>query len=245
MDLGMGMHNQAAGQQACQALEAITNMQESMLDAEIHNLDNLNGKDLAKIREERMKEMKARKAEEAEWSRHGHGHLTHLSETKEFFAAAKNSKRLVCHFMRPTSHHCVALNGHLGRLAALHKETRFCTMDAEKTPYLCDKMLADPEGNVIIPTILLVKEGKVTYHIRGLAEVGGEQVNCEILAAVLQIHGLVDGEAAKHEYDEGGPTFGSMEEYRAHAIREGFFDQRFEEDDDYSDDEYTGAAEDA
>ena len=241
----MGQANQAAGAQACQALEAITNMQESMLDAEIQAMDNLNGKDLAKIREERMKEMKERKNEEAEWSRHGHGHLTHLSETKEFFAACKNSKRLVCHFMRPTSHHCVALNGHLSKLSNLHKETRFCTMDAEKTPYLCDKMLADPDGNVIIPTILLVKEGKVTYHIRGLAEVGGEQANCEILAAVLQIHGLVEGEAAKHEYDEGGPSFGSMEEYRAHAIREGFFDQRFAEDDDFSDDEVTQLAQDA
>ena len=83
-------------------------------------------------------------------------------------------------------------------MASLHRETRFCTFDAEKSPYLCDKILADPEGNVVIPTLLLVKEGKVTYHIRGLAELGGEQCNCEIMAAVLQIHGLIKGEAAKH-----------------------------------------------
>jgi len=36
-----------------------------------------------------------------------------------------------------------------------------------------------------------------------------------------------------------------MEEYRAHAIREGFFDQRFAEDDDFSDDEVTQLAQDA
>ena len=63
-----------------------------MLDAEIHKLDNLDGKDLAKIREERHKQLKERKLEEAEWSRHGHGHLTQLTETKEFFAASKNSR---------------------------------------------------------------------------------------------------------------------------------------------------------
>ncbi len=245
MDLGLGENNQHAGNQAVKALGMIADMQESMLDAELQHLDNLNGKDLAKIREERMKEMKDRKAEEAEWSRNGHGHLTQLTETKEFFAACKNSKRLVCHFMRPTSHHCVALNGHMAKLAALHRETRFCSFDAEKSPYLCDKILADPEGNVLIPTVVLVVEGKVTYQIRGLAELGGEQVNCEIMAAVLQIHGLIEGEAAKHEYDDDGPKFGSMEEYRAHQIREGFFDQTLDDDDDFSDDEYTGSAMDA
>ena len=173
MDLGLGENNQHAGNQAVKALGMIADMQESMLDAELQHLDNLNGKDLAKIREERMKEMKDRKAEEAEWSRNGHGHLTQLTETKEFFAACKNSKRLVCHFMRPTSHHCVALNGHMAKLAALHRETRFCSFDAEKSPYLCDKILADPEGNVLIPTVVLVVEGKVTYQIRGLAELVG------------------------------------------------------------------------
>ena len=245
MDLGFGSQNQQMGNQALEAVGMIAEMQENMLDAEIHKLDNLDGKDLAKIREERVKQLKERKLEEAEWSRHGHGHLTQLTETKEFFAASKNSKRLVCHFMRPTSHHCVALNGHLAKMASLHRETRFCTFDAEKSPYLCDKILADPEGNVVIPTLLLVKEGKVTYHIRGLAELGGEQCNCEIMAAVLQIHGLIEGEAAKHEYDDGQPTFGSVEEYRAHKIREGFFDEAMNEDDDFSDDDYTGLAQDA
>ena len=150
MDLGFGNQNQQMGNQALEAVGMIAEMQESMLDAEIHKLDNLDGKDLAKIREERVKQLKERKLEEAEWSRHGHGHLTQLTETKEFFAASKNSKRLVCHFMRPTSHHCVALNGHLAKMASLHRETRFCTFDAEKSPYLCDKILADPEGNVVI-----------------------------------------------------------------------------------------------
>jgi hypothetical protein len=65
------------------------------------------------------------------------------------------------------------------------------------------------------------------------------------MAAVLQIHGLIEGEAAKHEYDDGQPTFGSVEEYRAHKIREGFFDEAMNEDDDFSDDDYTGLAEDA
>merc|ERR1712097_165490 len=82
------------GNQALEAVGMIAEMQENMLDAEIHKLDNLDGKDLAKIREDRVKQLKERKLEEAEWSRHGHGHLTQLTETKEFFAASKNSMPL-------------------------------------------------------------------------------------------------------------------------------------------------------
>merc|ERR1712006_55669 len=62
-------------------------------------------------------------------------------------------------------------------LAAMHHETRFLKMQAEKTPYLCEKMLADPDGNVIIPTELLVNEGKVVYHVRGMEEIGGEEAS--------------------------------------------------------------------
>ena len=327
MDLNLGHANQAAGNAACNMLGAIVGMQENMIDDEIRKLDvdNLDADDIARIRARRADELRLRAIEESEWARNGHGNLGRLSETKDFFAAAKASRRLVVHFSRPTSHHCVALgvrlddgidldyfrrmlirvvervsergrsraqtvrarsrvfpentldrfqigdsetrpryssqepnanrytvvgsqvalDGHLGRLAALHRETRFCTMDAEKTPYLCDKILADPDGNIVIPTILLVVDGKVSYHVRGLNEVGGERCTCEMVATVLHAHGLIEGEAAKHEYGDEKPQFGSVDEYRAHAIREGFFDQGLDADDDFSDDEYTGDAQDA
>ena len=76
------------GNNAIQALEMITGMQEQMIDAEIHKLDNLKGDDLAKIREERMRSMKDRKAEEAEWSRNGHGHLQGGNQTTQCLQGA-------------------------------------------------------------------------------------------------------------------------------------------------------------
>lgn len=245
MDLGFSGGNQAVGRNAAKMLEQIVGMQENMLDAELQSLDNLGDDQIAQIRAKRLQDMKSRKQEEAEWSRNHHGTLTTLSEVKEFFAAAKASKRFVCHFARPTSHHCAAVDGHLMRLAATHKESRFATVNAEKVPYLCEKLLADPEGNVVIPTILLCIDGKVVYHIRGLHEIGGEKMTTDHIATVLAMHGLIEGEAATEEYEEK-PQFASMEEYRAHAIREGFFDQGLDDDDEnFSDDEFTCDAHDA
>ena len=100
---------------------------------------------------------------------------------------------------------------------------------------------------MVIPTIVLVKDGKVIYHIRGLAEIGGEQCNAEMIGAVLSAFGIIEGEAVTNsEYADAKPQFNSIDEYRAHAIREGFFDQALNADDEiFSDDEYTGDANDA
>jgi len=243
MDLGFAQHNQAMGSGAAQLLGQVVGVQESMLDDELRRLDNLDECDLAKIRARRVTEMKAKAVEESAWSRQGHGALTTLTDTKEFFDAAKASKRLACHFSRPTSHHCVALNGALAKLAAQHRETRFCAMDAEKSPYLCEKLLADPEGNVVIPTVLLCKDGKVVYHVRGLEEVGGERVTADRVATVLQRHGLIDDDAMMaSEHDGSRPHFASLDEYRAHRIREGFYDQALADADEEDDFEPLGDA---
>uniref|UniRef100_A0A7S3K633 Thioredoxin domain-containing protein n=1 Tax=Aureoumbra lagunensis TaxID=44058 RepID=A0A7S3K633_9STRA len=239
MDLGFANKNQAIGSNTSQLLNQVVGMQETMIDEELNRLDNLDEDDLSKIRAKRISEMKRRQREELEWSKNCHGSLTTLTSTQEFFAAAKASRRFICHFFRPTSHHCVALNGHLTKLAALHKETRFCLMDAEKSPYLCDKLLADPEGNVIIPTILLCKDGKVTYHIRGLQEVGGEHMTIDTILPILSLHSMVDQDPGANK-----PAFASLDEYRAHCIKSGFYDVHGD-DDNFSDDEYTGDIQDA
>ncbi|KAJ8602180.1 hypothetical protein CTAYLR_003508 [Chrysophaeum taylorii] len=222
MDLGFGGQNQELGDATAQALGRIVGMQESMLDDEIAKLDNLEEADLAKIRSKRLAELKKQQSTEKEWASNGHGKLTYLSDTKEFFEACKRSQRVVCHFQRPTSHHCRTLDGHLARLAATQTETRFCAMDAEKTPYLCDKILADPEGNVVIPTILLCKDGKVVYHVRGLAEVGGEGMTG--LATLLIHHGMI------FPKDDAKPAFASLDEARGYAIRAGIYDDDVDSD---------------
>ena len=225
-------------------LGQVVGMQESMIDDELRRLDNLDEDDLAKIRAKRVQEMKDRQKEEGEWSKQKHGSLTQLTDTKEFFHAAKASKRFVCHFSRPTSHHCVQLNGVLTKLASLHRETRFCFMDAEKAPYICEKLLADPDGNVVIPTVLLCLNGKVVYHVRGLDFIGGEQLSLQRFSTLLQAHGLLIGDGPSNKNDDG-ENFASFEEYRAHCIRQGFHSASLDDDDDFVDDDFTGDAHDA
>ena len=53
---------------------------------------------------------------------HGHGHLTQLTETKEFFRCVEELEAVGLPFYEAPSHHCVALNGHLAKMASLHRE---------------------------------------------------------------------------------------------------------------------------
>ena len=240
----MGAMNQQVGQATANALGAMTQVQEMMLDEEINRLDALGEDDFAKLRGQRLAEMKKRKEEEAGWAKTGHGTYAELSETKEFFSACKASKRVAVHFYRPTSRYCEIIDGMMAKLASLHHETRFLKMAAEKTPYLCEKMLADPDGNVVIPTVLLVNEGKVVYHIRGLEEIGGEEASPAALGLILALHGIIEAEAADDEYNNTEAAPIDMEEYRAKAIREGGFGS-IDSDDDFEDDGGTIDAHDA
>jgi len=104
--------------------------------------------------------------------------------------ASDRPKWLACLFTRPESDRCVALNRYLAGIAQQNRETLFCTFDATK---VCNKILADAAGNVQIPTLWLVKDGKVTRRMRGLAELGGDQSSWKTVATELQIHGLIKG----------------------------------------------------
>ena len=207
----------------------------------------MNSGDLEAARARRVQELKQRKEDEMKWASAGHGTFMELTDTKDFFAACKGSERVVVYFYRPTTRYADFVDGHLVRLASLHQETRFVKMNVEKTPYLNEKILADPEGNIIIPTILIVKHGQVQHHMRGIDEMGGEGFSTSVLAQILVIHGAIDQEAGEDEYNNttmsacGGMT---MDEYRAASIREGGF-FNIDDDDDLSDEEVTAAAEDA
>merc|ERR1719198_2753823 len=215
-----------------------------MIDEEISQLDNLGDDDFAKLRAKRLDDMKKRQNEESQWAQTGHGTYAEITDTKEFFAACKASKRVAVHFCRPTSRYCEVIDGLMSKLAALHHETRFLKMQAEKTPYLCEKMLADPDGNVIIPTVLLVNEGKVVYHVRGMEEIGGDEASPASLGLIMALNGMIETEAADDEYNNTEAAPIDMDEYRARAIREGGFGS-LDSDDDLSDDGGTLDAHDA
>uniref|UniRef100_A0A0D9X5V5 Thioredoxin domain-containing protein n=1 Tax=Leersia perrieri TaxID=77586 RepID=A0A0D9X5V5_9ORYZ len=140
---------------------------EDKLDEEIAALDRLDPDDIEALRERRILQMRRAAERRAKWRSMGHGEYADLPE-KEFFAAAKASERLVCHFYRD-NWPCKVIDKHLSILAKQHVETRFVKVHAEKAPFLTEKLRI-----VVLPTLALVKNAKVEDYVVGFDELGGK-----------------------------------------------------------------------
>ena len=84
--------------------------------------------------------MKKAQQKKEDWLQKGHGEYSEIPEEKEFFNVTKNSENVVCHFYRDETFRCKILDKHLAILAKKHIETKFCKINAEKTPFLCDRL---------------------------------------------------------------------------------------------------------
>jgi len=140
---------------------------EKKLDSEIERLDNLDTDDLEKIRENRLKEMKKLAAQKQEWRNAGHGEYSELPDEKEFFELSKKSKNIVCHFFRPSTERCKIVDHHLKILAPKHIETKFVKVNAEKCPFLTERLRIK-----VIPSIALIKDSKTKDYVVGFTDLG-------------------------------------------------------------------------
>ncbi|PAN34431.1 hypothetical protein PAHAL_6G091600 [Panicum hallii] len=140
---------------------------EDKIDEEIAALDRLDPDDIEALRERRIQQMRRAAERRAKWRAQGHGEYAEVPE-KEFFAAAKASERLVCHFYRD-NWPCKVLDKHLSIIAKQHVETRFIKVHAEKAPFLTEKLRI-----VVLPTLAIVKNAKVEDYVVGFDELGGK-----------------------------------------------------------------------
>lgn len=160
---------------------------EERLDDEIERLDRLEDDDLERMRRERMDQLKAAQRARTEWTAAGHGTYSEMSDEKDFFKQLKASKRAVVHFYRGSNRACAAVDAHLARLAPKHVETRFVKVNAEKAPFLVERLKI-----WMLPTMVLIKDGRTDHSIVGLDELGGsEDFTTETLEEVLLGHGLL------------------------------------------------------
>ncbi|KAH8359325.1 hypothetical protein KR093_005823 [Drosophila rubida] len=143
---------------------------EQQLDQEFDRLDNLDTDDLKALREKRIQEMKKLNNKKQEWLRNGHGTYSELADEKEFFEVSKKSPNIVCHFYRDSTERCRIVDMHLKQLAAKHIEAKFCKVNAEKSPFLTQRLRIK-----VIPTIALVKDSKTKDFIVGFTDLG----NCD------------------------------------------------------------------
>ncbi|MED6203533.1 hypothetical protein PIB30_000621 [Stylosanthes scabra] len=140
---------------------------EDKIDDEIAALDRLDADDLEALRERRLQQMKKMAEKRSRWISLGHGEYTEIPSEKDFFSVVKASDRVVCHFYRE-NWPCKVVDKHLSILAKQHIETRFVKINAEKSPFLAEKLKI-----MVLPTLALVKNAKVDDYVVGFDELGG------------------------------------------------------------------------
>ncbi|XP_028583722.2 thioredoxin domain-containing protein 9 [Podarcis muralis] len=144
-----------------------TKIVEEQLDAEIKKLDNVDDDELEILKQRRLEGLKKAQQQKQEWLSNGHGEYVEIPSERDFFEQVKRSNKVVCHFYKDTSFRCLILDKHLTVLAKKHIETRFIKLNAEKAPFLCERLRIK-----VIPTLALVKDGKTQDYVVGFTDLG-------------------------------------------------------------------------
>ncbi|KAK3238821.1 hypothetical protein CYMTET_51200 [Cymbomonas tetramitiformis] len=154
-------------QAVTQNLMNVAKVVEDQLDEQIYKLENMNDDDLDSLRKKRIESMKKQQIKKQKWLEDGHGEYREVHTEKDFFKEMKGVERMVCHFYRE-NWPCKVMDKHLREIAAKHVETKFIKIDAEKSPYLTEKLKI-----WMLPTLCLVKNEKVEDYVIGFNELGG------------------------------------------------------------------------
>uniref|UniRef100_A0A7S0ZHL8 Thioredoxin domain-containing protein n=1 Tax=Timspurckia oligopyrenoides TaxID=708627 RepID=A0A7S0ZHL8_9RHOD len=138
---------------------------ECQLDEELGRLNELKDDEYDMIRQRRIEEMKEQAMKQREWDLNGHGNLSQIIE-RDFFDVVKRSENVCVCFYRPGSTRFADdYVLHLKKLAEFHREVKFVSLDAEKCPFLVDKL------NIwMLPSTVLVKNAKAEHTYFGLDE---------------------------------------------------------------------------
>lgn len=174
------------------AIIAAAQQIERQLDQQLDKLDSMKTDDIQVLREQRLREMKAMKKKQEEWIANGHGVYTELADEKEFFELSKKSPNIVCHFYRDGAERCRIVDMHLKILAQKHIEARFCKVNAEKSPFLTQRLRIK-----VIPTIALIAESKTSDYIVGFTDLG----NCDDFSTEMMEWRIAQSQVIEYKGD--------------------------------------------
>lgn len=168
-----GVSQQRAMMEQAMAKNVMATLQhvENQLDEDLSKLtavEDMKESELDIMREKRLESMRNQAAMRAEWRAQGHGEYREVQGEKEFFAEVKGSDRVVIHFFRSATIRCNIIDRHLRDLAHKHVETKFIKIDAEKSPFLVERL------NIwMMPSLVIALKGKTEHTITGMDEFGG------------------------------------------------------------------------
>ncbi|MEQ2237199.1 Thioredoxin domain-containing protein 9 [Ilyodon furcidens] len=150
---------------------------EEQVDAQLSKLNEMDDDDLERLKERRLEALKKAQKQKQEWLSKGHGEYREISSERDFFGEVKESKNVVCHFYRNSTFRCKVLDKHLAILAKKHVETKFIKLNAEKAPFLSERLRIK-----VIPTLALLLDGKTKDYVVGFTDLGNtDEFSTEML----------------------------------------------------------------
>jgi len=203
---------------------------EDALDDELHKMNNMTEDDLEDIRRKRLEAMKAGQTKRKEWLAKGHGELRSLADEKEFFAEMKGEDKMVVHFYR-NNWPCKVMDMHLDMLSKKHLETKFAKIDAEKSPFLTERLKI-----WMLPTLALISKEKVLDYVVGFDDLGGtDDFPTEHLRLVLASKNMLNYEGDDAESDARRLNAKTTEAVEKKNLRKGGGTLVLDSDDEDSD----------
>lgn len=209
-----------------QGILQVAELQERALDAKIKEMENMDEDDFEALRQKRKQDMLKQRQQEQTWRQNGHGRYAEVTDTKEFFNVCKKSSRVVAHFYRGVTALCEVVDSHFERLAMTHLETLFLKVNVEKNPFLAERL-----NIIVIPTIVLIKDGKTEHSIIGFDELGGTtEFSTEDMAFVLSKYKVLNFSADRSEAIEERKKGAGVNSIKLSSIRSGLVRDDMEDD---------------
>jgi hypothetical protein len=212
---------------AADKLGQAVDLENDRLDDQIRKIENMDADDLEALRERRIAQLKRKAEQRQSLMAKGHGQYREITETKQFFQELKEAKLSVVHFYRDATERCRIVDKHLGILAPKYVETKFIKVNAEKQPYLAEKLHI-----YMLPTIVLIKDGKTDHSIIGFDEMGGgDDFPTEMLEWVLGKWKVIpyEGDQSMPPVGEDGGVRNPFQKATKSSLRSGMEDS----DDDW------------
>lgn len=124
-------------------------------------------------------------------------------------------------------------------LAHKYLDTKFLKINVEKNQYLCERL-----GVILLPTLVLIKNGKTDGSIRGFDELGGsDDFSTNDLAYLLYTKGALKNYEGEEKYvDEEREVdmqkkamSTGLNSIRLNHVKNSRYNELSDADDDYSD----------
>lgn len=154
--------------------------------------------DIDAIRARRVEMFKKRQEQMAEWKAKGHGEYLEIQES-EFLTSVTKSKLAVVAFYHRSFERSKIVDMHLKKMCTKHMATKFCKLDAEKSPFFTGKL-----GIRTLPTIVLFVDGVAVHKIVGFIELGGvDDFKTIRLARIMKEKKILEEDIDEWEDEEG------------------------------------------